>query len=1107
MSDLEKSTKIWSPKPVEYGDSEAAKLCTVLHDYKQYVEDSLQQTIRTKKLKHGKFKGRDANYVRLGPCFKPEKVDEVLESLKECFPTEFTKPPFLNEPEKLKCDWVKSSGKPVNGWTSTIDTRQWFNRLSSRHNKWRKLRIYEFLRLSTYPTFPFYGALTLGLVCCWNPCLNVFVTSQGFKTITLEDIAFLTGLSPTGTDLPSQVLIDGALDMEKIAPWKNKTNMPFSSIVDYYNPDKNKSLSAEISRKEEVLFINLAFSKIMMFPSCNVNKTFLKLAANIEASGLDPKRTKPLCLAPLFLGQVYRCLYRLRTQEKLSTAGGPIWVISMWGLFYFPRLVENKDDEELKADFDKPAVLSVKECCCFGELAIHTNSPVVHLAFEEVLRGLLFPREASQSNWHPFSGENEMDVTSEGRFREDTLGHWMKAATPIWLLEISCMMFQEGDRFHWSSILLSRDLMCLEPQVIGVEVYNPTLVARQFGMTQGLGIPYYKTLNRPWGTRPNLLDVSVKSTENKYDFTESWLKSFPTYEVRSLHITPWFRRAEVDSGYELWWMDFLKRCQPSWLEAFATLIRNIQGHLMVSSPSIAQASLNPRKIKQIRAQISVDLGQTKASSQIEKNCQTSPAQREQKRKSERIIATSTSQPSKKAVVEEYKECDDNTPLRALKRQHSTKSCQASLRTLRRKRKYNSRPVISRTSSVLLASWNNRRQINIKENKTLQNTGPDIYNVSLNVLKVLEKDVVKEEPTTPDIEQDTYHATQGIPESLKDINAEEIAFDSLGSEPEDSLEPPHEMVRGMGFPNLKETSSVLPMDPKNVIIEPQEADLNSISPLQVEDQPSLQEEPTGGSGMRSAITTDISQAVIFDSSPTYSEIHESSEQSLSPEGASYTSEKALAEVNSLVCLIEDTLRPTSTPSAFDVEKENAEKILNVLQSDMENLAAYADLADQIHKLTEVSPPQFQPNLVHFRTIFLSLQDQLQDIQKHGVRLTYNTDTLHNLSVVAKDLRDRIQHSQERIDRIQAECSEYDKEIEELEAKLLNLKQLRASKQQELSLEQKKFADFSLTWSVTIPSLQKQAKIMVTAQQTKSERESTLKTVKANVHSFLELLRTM
>lgn len=108
---------------------------------------------------------------------------------------------------------------------------------------------------------------------------------------------------------------------------------------------------------------------------------------------------------------------------------------------------------------------------------------------------------------------------------------------------------------------------------------------------------------------------------------------------------------------------------------------------------------------------------------------------------------------------------------------------------------------------MLACSNNPKQIHIKEPS--QKTGPDIYNVSLNVLKVLEKE--KEEATTPGIERDTSHATQSIPESLRKIINEELALETAGSEPEDSLEPPHQMVLGMGSANLKETSSVLSMD--------------------------------------------------------------------------------------------------------------------------------------------------------------------------------------------------------------------------------------------------------------------------------------------------------
>lgn len=69
----------------------------------------------------------------------------------------------------------------------------------------------------------------------------------------------------------------------------------------------------------------------------------------------------------------------------------------------------------------------------------------------------------------------------------------------------------------------------------------------------------------------------------------------------------------------------------------------------------------------------------------------------------------------------------------------------------------------------------------------------------------------------------------------------------------------------------------------MILEPQEADLTRISPPQAEDHPSIQMEPTEGSGTRGTTTSDISQSVIDDGSPTFSEVLESVELPLSSKG--------------------------------------------------------------------------------------------------------------------------------------------------------------------------------------------------------------------------------
>ncbi|KAH9620996.1 hypothetical protein KSS87_021899 [Heliosperma pusillum] len=1156
MGDLHETNVAESEEPMKFGGSEATKLVEVLHDHKQSVEYSLQQIIRNDKLSSRKFKGLDQNSVRLGPCFKPDNVKEVLDSLKECFPAKFSKPPFLNEPEKLVCHWVRTSNKPTNGWTCSIDTRPWFDRLSSRHDSWKKLRIYEFLRLSTYPRFPFYDALTAGLMCCWNPCLNVFTTGQGFRTITLEDIAFITGLSPSGIDLPTQTLIEGALDMEKIHPWKIKSNMPFSPIADYYNPSRNKSLPADICRKEEVLFINFAICKMMMFPSCNVNKTFLKLAANIEASGSNTSKAEPLCLAPLFLGQVYRCLYRLRTQEKLYTAGGPVWIISLWGLFYFPFLAKEKghsrlDYEELEAEFDKPTAVPVNECCCYGEVAIHSVSPVVHLSFEEVLRGLLSSRELSPSDWHPFS---RIDET------EDTTGKWMNKAAPLWLRDLSCMSFREGDQLHWLSVLQPRDLMCVEPKGIGVEVYNPNLVARQFGMTQGLSIPYYKTLNRPWGTRPNILDTAPKSGDSRTTFAETWLKSIGNDALSSSQIIPWFRRAAVDSGYELWWAGYLERCKVLWPDAILTLVQHVQGRTQIDRTlSTTQASSVPNS-KGTGALTTIVSSPSNALSKIKNSSVTTPGTRGQKRKAENNASAPT---SKKAIIEEASEPDDaivslmkrvqrridrtlsttqvspNTSIKSTGG-HTPIVAALSLALCQMKHSAQKPPEVNgqktmmgktsppatsslkkgtsegaedsdediplsslRRRTIHLNSVNGliQKNTNIEVNPTPQNLQADVPDDLLNSHK---EGAELEGAATHDNEQDLSQTGPDFPENHGTVTSEEAVVEVVTPEPEDSLEPPHEMVRGMGSPYLNDAFSIPSKDPNSECLDLAVVNPSCSSFLRGDTASVKGEAMEEEFGARDPVTPeDMSRALVVDGSTRPG-------TSLCPwslEGVSYTTDKALAEVNSVVMLIEDTLRPLPILSAFDAEKSKAEEIVGILQSNVKDLQTCASLADQIHRLRMVAPPQFQPILAHYQTSFLSLRDQLRNIQEQEDIMTYNADSLNELSTVAKDLRDRLETSQSRIDQLQAQCSQYDKEIDELEGKLVNLKQLRESKLEELSVEKHKFGEFSSTLSDTIPSLQKVAQTMVSAHQTKAQWECTLKTIKDNVDSFVGLLKTM
>ena len=52
------------------------------------------------------------------------------------------------------------------------------------------------LDLASYETIPFDGALSTVLVACWDPAISYFLFKWGPMTITLADIAFITGFLP-----------------------------------------------------------------------------------------------------------------------------------------------------------------------------------------------------------------------------------------------------------------------------------------------------------------------------------------------------------------------------------------------------------------------------------------------------------------------------------------------------------------------------------------------------------------------------------------------------------------------------------------------------------------------------------------------------------------------------------------------------------------------------------------------------------------------------------------------------------------------------------------------------------------------------------------------
>lgn len=79
----------------------------------------------------------------------------------------------------------------------------------------------------------------------------------------------------------------------------------------------------------------------------------------------------------------------------------------------------------------------------------------------------------------------------------------LQLCAPQWLHDIRTTDPEEHFTY-WHSVLGKRDLPWYGSKSAGVEAYNPNLVAGQFGLTEFVGLPFFKTANRPWSGRTKM---------------------------------------------------------------------------------------------------------------------------------------------------------------------------------------------------------------------------------------------------------------------------------------------------------------------------------------------------------------------------------------------------------------------------------------------------------------------------------------------------------------------------------------------------------------------------------------------------------------------------
>lgn len=262
-----------------------------------------------------------------------------------------TRPLIFSNPS-FRSDWFLAT-IPTKGFIAIdVLARSWFARVSSVYGaKWMKQMIYDFLYLSTYNDIPFDGSLSTALNSLWDPAVNCFLTSRGHMTVTLADIAYITGLSPTGLHidhLSTENLLTKAAEstyeflnrkFSNLTQHTNKcafTKLPgFGNVVDHPQD------------ADEALFIAFALTRMLMPKSGTVSNLFFVLACNISANNEE------LALAPLLLGCLFKCLFSFPETLLVDPSSlgifGPIWLLTCWDFLYFPEAMVLLSDKDLIA--------------------------------------------------------------------------------------------------------------------------------------------------------------------------------------------------------------------------------------------------------------------------------------------------------------------------------------------------------------------------------------------------------------------------------------------------------------------------------------------------------------------------------------------------------------------------------------------------------------------------------------------------------------------------------------------------------------------------------------------------------------------------------------
>lgn len=334
------------------------------------------------------------------------------------------------------------------------DYSNWLNKIEKQKSQgWKDIGIYDLIMLSKLD-LDYSNPMLVSSLYFWDSTHYTFYLPYGMVTLTLFDMAAITGLKPTGHTYDPDVDSIGTISF-------STTRATYSTYITHYH-DKDIEIVSDV---EHIAFLALWLShSVFCSKSLQVAKKYLALANQLHV-GHD------ICLSEMILASLYESLSdRVAQLKNLGDKGnlllsGPFWLLQLW----------------LNATFE--ANLPTKG------LVDEDTEEIRRRRVEGPRLAQLTPRDEGQVLLSTFMSYIMMFAKSHN-FTSSMAPFALRKVFPRWFTRTfpSLSKKQETKSFLiWEAFLTPQILtLRFNPSKVQVTLitYQPNLVTRQFGLIQ-----------------------------------------------------------------------------------------------------------------------------------------------------------------------------------------------------------------------------------------------------------------------------------------------------------------------------------------------------------------------------------------------------------------------------------------------------------------------------------------------------------------------------------------------------------------------------------------------------------------------------------------------